>query len=140
MLLSLPKIADVRPTCFVTDGGHHENLGIQPLLERRCRLIIATDVGQDSEYRFDDLMRVLRRSSTESGIDIQPVGEAPHTMLDSLIPPNVHTKRLANKNDVKELDSAELLTEKNEWSQRDFLVFRIQYPPRANEADRRTGT
>jgi len=28
-------------------GGHHENLGIWPLLERRCRLIVVADATQD---------------------------------------------------------------------------------------------
>jgi hypothetical protein len=55
---------------FVTDGGHHENLGLWPLLERRCRLIIVSDASQDRESAFADLLRVLRRARFEWGIRI----------------------------------------------------------------------
>lgn len=46
---------------FLSDGGHEENLGIEPLLDRRCRLIIASDAGQDQNHEFDDLSKLYRR-------------------------------------------------------------------------------
>src|SRR5262249_1036303 len=48
--LALDRICgtrDRRRLYFVTDGGHHENLGLWPLLERRCRLVIASDASED---------------------------------------------------------------------------------------------
>lgn len=54
--------------CFLTDGGHYENLGIEPLLKRRCRLIIACDATCDPSYTFSDLIRLHRRARVEDGI------------------------------------------------------------------------
>lgn len=46
---------------FLSDGGHEENLGIEPLLRRRCRLIVASDAGQDGDHNFDDFSKLYRR-------------------------------------------------------------------------------
>jgi predicted acylesterase/phospholipase RssA len=66
---------------FLTDGGHHENLGVWPLLERRCKLIIVSDASQDGVSAFSDLLRVVRRARFERGILILgmhvPAGELP---------------------------------------------------------------
>jgi hypothetical protein len=48
-----------QPLLFVTDGGHYENLGIEVLLDRRCRLIIASDVGADPVFEFSDLANLF---------------------------------------------------------------------------------
>lgn len=45
---------------FVFDGGFYENLGIDILLERRCRLIVASDVGADEKIELADLARLYR--------------------------------------------------------------------------------
>jgi hypothetical protein len=50
-----------RSICFVTDGGHYENLGLEPLLLRRCRFIIAMDASQDEQYCFADFTALIRR-------------------------------------------------------------------------------
>lgn len=47
---------------FLSDGGHHENLGVEPLLQRRCRLIISSDAGCDHGHDFADLLRLERLS------------------------------------------------------------------------------
>lgn len=47
--------------CFVTDGGHNDNLGISPLIFRRCRLIIISDATRDGNYDFTDFMKAYRR-------------------------------------------------------------------------------
>jgi len=44
---------------FVTDGGHYENLGIDPLLDRRCRLIVAADAGADPDFLYVDLANLF---------------------------------------------------------------------------------
>ncbi len=79
--------AERRPFCFVTDGGHHENLGIESLLKRRCRLIIACDAGQDDRHSFLDLSRVLTRMRLEEGITLRSIEQNQQVMkLDSLVP------------------------------------------------------
>jgi hypothetical protein len=50
---------------FAADGGFHENLGIEALLQRRCRLIIASDAGADPKYLFEDFVKVFRRCRIE---------------------------------------------------------------------------
>lgn len=70
-LLGLRHPAEKRPHCFVTDGGHQENLGIEALLERRCRLIIASDAGEDGKYQFADLTKLVRWARLKHGIEIQ---------------------------------------------------------------------
>ena len=47
--------------CFITDGGHNDNLGISPLIFRRCKLIIISDATMDGDYRFPDFLKAFRR-------------------------------------------------------------------------------
>jgi hypothetical protein len=57
----------------VSDGGHTgDNVGVYPLLQRRCKLIIACDAERDPEYTFSSLMRAARQIYTDEnlGIDI----------------------------------------------------------------------
>jgi hypothetical protein len=61
--------AEDRPRCFVADGGHDENLGLWPLVQRRCRLIIVSDASQDAEHSFDDFLKFCRRTRLQSGIE-----------------------------------------------------------------------
>ncbi|MGZ0174130.1 MAG: patatin-like phospholipase family protein, partial [Planctomycetales bacterium] len=67
------QVAERRPFVFVTDGGHHENLGIGPLLKRRCRFILAIDGGEDSDYSFTDLSRLMRWARVKHNVRLQPV-------------------------------------------------------------------
>jgi predicted acylesterase/phospholipase RssA len=74
--LGLDRLANEwgkRRLYFITDGGHHENLGLWPLLERRCRLIIASDASEDGTSGFADLLRVVRRARFERGIQLKAV-------------------------------------------------------------------
>lgn len=61
---------EARKYCFVTDGGLTENLGIKQLLLRRCKLILAIDAGQDENFEFHDLSKLLRWMQVEQGIKI----------------------------------------------------------------------
>jgi len=45
----------------LSDGGHHENLGIYPLLKRHCRIIIASDAAADPDFAMMDLANLQRR-------------------------------------------------------------------------------
>jgi hypothetical protein len=48
--------------CFVTDGGHNENLGLGQLLRRECTLILASDSGCDPKHEFADFVKLYWRS------------------------------------------------------------------------------
>jgi hypothetical protein len=54
----------------LSDGGHLENTGIYPLLERRCRTIICIDGEEDQDLSFDGLVKLIRFASIDLGIDI----------------------------------------------------------------------
>jgi hypothetical protein len=70
VLASLARSSQTRAYCFVTDGGHHENLGIAPLLRRRCRLIICCDAGHDPDYQFSDFVTLQRQERLDNGTEI----------------------------------------------------------------------
>lgn|GEM_PF-5141496 len=53
---------------LVTDGGHYENLGIESLLQRRCRLIVAVDASEDANYEFQGLATVMNRARIRDGL------------------------------------------------------------------------
>lgn len=46
---------------FVSDGGHGDNLGLVPLAERGCRLIVCVDAAADAGWEFSDLKYALSR-------------------------------------------------------------------------------
>jgi hypothetical protein len=68
-----PSETRVPPNVLLTDGGHSENLGIEPLLSRRCRLIIVADAGYDPDHFLDDLAKVVRRLESTEGIRLVDV-------------------------------------------------------------------
>jgi hypothetical protein len=55
----------------VSDGGHIENLAAYELLRRRCKLIIASDCGEDPNFDFADLENLVIRARNELGIEIR---------------------------------------------------------------------
>lgn len=63
----------------LSDGGHHENLGVYPLLKRRCRVIIASDATADPHFSMNDLANVIRKARIDLGIDI-------HINTEDLLP------------------------------------------------------
>src|SRR5205823_1741064 len=79
---------------FITDGGHHDNLGLEALLRRRCRLIIVADATADRQYGFADLIRVLRRERRERGIRLRPLSREGRTDGEALDLNRVHPKAL----------------------------------------------
>jgi hypothetical protein len=128
---------------FITDGGHHDNLGLEALLERRCRLIIVSDATQDESAGFLDLMCILRRMRVEKGIRIvnistpgagcsvaddglesllallrPAVPHQPKGILDFLVPGDAG-------GEVKNEDKAMAA---NDRSKRHFFAARIVYP------------
>lgn len=59
------------PYLHLTDGGHFDNLGIYELVRRRCRLVIALDVGSDRDLAFEDLGNTIRRCATDLHVRIE---------------------------------------------------------------------
>ena len=51
-----------RRLLFLSDGAHYDNLGLGLLLDRRCRLIVVSDVSNDSRFELADFISVIRRS------------------------------------------------------------------------------
>jgi hypothetical protein len=55
----------------LSDGGHHENLGIYPLIKRRCRLIIVSDASSDPDYKMNNLANLKRKARIDLGINVE---------------------------------------------------------------------
>lgn len=118
----LPKSR--RSSTFVYDGGAYENLAVEPLLARRCRLIIAVDAGEDNESLFLDFQQLVQRARSRYGIRIEAFDKHDDWMgplLPAAIPQdrNVtgHKKTLAER-----------------FAKRGFMRFTIEYPPTSKSA------
>lgn len=51
-----------RERWYLTDGGHFENTGIYPLLQREVNFIVACDNGADLKYDMVDVLRLVQRA------------------------------------------------------------------------------
>ncbi|MDQ3330127.1 MAG: hypothetical protein M3552_05680 [Planctomycetota bacterium] len=98
---------------LLSDGGFYENLGIEALLVRRTRVIVAIDASQDSQGNFADLFRLVRRCRTMHGIRIH-TGDKGKSISDEAI------KTLCRR-------SKKWPTEAN------YVVACISYPPDKGE-------
>lgn len=76
----------------VTDGGFHENLGLESLLTRRCSVIFAVDATQDENYRFDALASVVRRCRMFHGIEFREVSSGKPLPLPLDLAPSLDNK------------------------------------------------
>lgn len=55
----------------LSDGGHTgDNVGIYPLLQRRCKIIIACDAERDPSLTFGSFTEALRHAYVDLGIDV----------------------------------------------------------------------
>lgn len=52
----------------VSDGGHVENLGVYALIQRQCRLIIASDAEADGGYDLPALTNLIRMIRIDMGL------------------------------------------------------------------------
>ena len=59
--------------CFLTDGGHNDNLGVSPLIFRRCRLMVVSDSTRDPHYQFEDFLKAYRRYRIRGGMNFRPL-------------------------------------------------------------------
>lgn len=56
----LGRNSETDPLLFISDGGHHDNLGLGALIERECDRIVCVDAGADPDYTCSSLSDVLR--------------------------------------------------------------------------------
>ena len=55
----------------LSDGGHTgDNVGIYPLLQRRCKLIVACDAECDPALAFGSFTEAMRHAYIDLGVDI----------------------------------------------------------------------
>ncbi|MEM7372844.1 MAG: patatin-like phospholipase family protein [Bacteroidota bacterium] len=55
----------------VSDGGHTgDNLGLVPLLRRKCKVIVICDFEQDNSFTFESFNHAIRMANIEENIDI----------------------------------------------------------------------
>jgi hypothetical protein len=59
-----------RSFLFVSDGGHHENTGIESLFVRRCRVIISADFSEDGSYDLADFRKLCLRAAEQLGVQL----------------------------------------------------------------------
>jgi hypothetical protein len=142
LLLDAIRRPEVRRYCLLSDGGHYENLGLQPLLQRDCRLIIVSDAGCDPDYAFADFLRVYRRARADLGIRLCRVDEGgDHAIpLDLLRPAGTSRKHPApqpsttdegqtlSDSETGPDPTAELPGCEARLSPRHFLIAGIDYP------------
>ncbi len=55
----------------LSDGAHFENTAVYELIRRHCRVIVASDCGQDGERVFDDIGNLVRRVRIDFGVDVR---------------------------------------------------------------------
>ncbi|HEV8144597.1 MAG TPA: patatin-like phospholipase family protein [Methylomirabilota bacterium] len=67
---SLSQTNDLVSYCYLTDGGHFDNTGLYPLVERGCRYIVVVDDGADPEPCFEDMGDAIRRCRIDFGTEI----------------------------------------------------------------------
>lgn len=55
---------------YLSDGGHFEVTGLYELLRRRVRFMIVTDAGEDPDYQWGDLARLMQQAREDFGAEI----------------------------------------------------------------------
>lgn len=107
--------------CFLTDGGHDDNTGLSPLIRRRCRFVLFSDVSQDGGYLFADFARFCRRAAATLGVTIE-AWEGGELDVGAIAPLGVRTTDA----------SAVSRAYPRERSANHFILGRIRYPREAD--------
>jgi hypothetical protein len=63
-------LTERRRHVYLTDGGHIENLGIYPLLQRKCGVVVVIDAEADPQFGCESLLRVERYARIDLGVRI----------------------------------------------------------------------
>lgn len=120
-----------RSYCFVSDGGHVENLGLVELLKRRCRLIIVSDASQDEQHAFKDFARAVREARLHHGIEFSAIstdgGEGTGQVLEMKL------------DDLRMPGKSESLHGKPGSCESHFVAATIVYPQEPGQSDTQTG-
>jgi Patatin-like phospholipase len=78
---SLSQTTGFGAFCYLTDGGHFDNTGLYPLIERACRYIVVCDNGADPYVHYKDLGNALRRCRIDFGAEFSLDGLKEMTSL-----------------------------------------------------------
>ena len=78
---SLSQTTGFGAFCYLTDGGHFDNTGLYPLIERACRYIVVCDNGADPDSHYKDLGNALRRCRIDFGAEFSIDGLKEMTSL-----------------------------------------------------------
>lgn len=63
-------VDETRQYVYLSDGGHFENLGLYELIRRRCRFIIVSDAGEDSDWTFGSLANAIEKVRVDFAVHI----------------------------------------------------------------------
>jgi hypothetical protein len=103
--------------CSISDGGFTDNLGVIPLLKRRCRLIIVLDSGCDPNHQLADLANLIRTARIHEGIEIRQLGAST----------------------ISELDITPLALNEHRFCSRNYLIAQIVYPDTDRAGEHESG-
>jgi len=95
--------------CYLTDGGHFDNTGLYPLIQRACKFIVVCDNGADRDPpSFDDLGNAIRRARIDFGaefdLDLTPLipgadgNNAQHFIVGKITYSEAHVTELGWRN------------------------------------------
>ncbi|MFD0724267.1 patatin-like phospholipase family protein [Lysobacter brunescens] len=59
------------PDWYLSDGGHFDNTGVHPLLQRQLDLIVLADCGADPKFEYADLENLVRKARIDYGAEIE---------------------------------------------------------------------
>jgi hypothetical protein len=113
---------DRRRYCFLTDGAHYDNLGLELLLTRRCRLIIVSDVSHDPKYELTQFFTDLQQAQARHGISFEPLAASD----PGRGPANGHARIDVDPFTRRKQSFLEKLGPR--LNRENFLVWKIYYP------------
>lgn len=110
---SFSQTNDLSSYCYLTDGGHFDNLGLYSLVERGCRYIVMVDAVADPRPCFSDLGTAIRRCridfKAEIDLDITPFIKSKgnqfarqHYAVGNILYSETHVKQLGWKDTSSE--------------------------------------
>ncbi len=59
------------PEWYLSDGGHFDNTGVHPLLQRQLDVIVLADCGADPRFEYADLENLVRKARIDYGAEIE---------------------------------------------------------------------
>ena len=104
---ALGLTTDERKYIYLSDGGHFENLGLFEMIRRRCRFILAIDLGCDADFSFEDLANAVRKISVDLGVTIKFCDlERLQKRADDGMPGRGHAYHAVGEIDYRKADGA----------------------------------